>query len=65
MNAFEKELVLLIRKSEKEGIKKLIWGVMDGTEPEISRLTTEEAHYVKTAKVLLGHSLYSHSWLKL
>ncbi|MFH0795714.1 MAG: dihydropteroate synthase [Candidatus Omnitrophota bacterium] len=65
VNAFEKELVLLARKSAGEGVKKLIRGVMEGVEPDMSKLTQEEIEYVKTTKVLLGHSLYSHSWLKL
>ncbi|PIP16611.1 MAG: dihydropteroate synthase, partial [bacterium (Candidatus Ratteibacteria) CG23_combo_of_CG06-09_8_20_14_all_48_7] len=65
VNAFEKELVLLAKKSADEGVKKLIRGVMEGIEPDMSKLTPEEIDYVKTAKVLLGHSLYSHSWLKL
>ena len=28
-------------------------------------LSKEEQDYVKTARVLLGHSLYSDSWLQL
>jgi len=31
----------------------------------MSSLSKEEADYVKTAKVLLGQSLYSDSWLDL
>ena len=39
--------------------------VFDGDEPDISSLEKEQADYVKTAKVLMGQSLYSHSWLEL
>jgi 5-methyltetrahydrofolate corrinoid/iron sulfur protein methyltransferase len=38
---------------------------MDGDEPDVASLSKEEADYVKTTKVLLGHSLYSDSWLEL
>jgi 5-methyltetrahydrofolate corrinoid/iron sulfur protein methyltransferase len=39
--------------------------VCDGEEVDISSLGKEEADYVKTARVLMGHSLYSDSWLQL
>ena len=32
---------------------------------DMSALSREEADYVKTAKILLGHTLYSDSWLEL
>jgi 5-methyltetrahydrofolate corrinoid/iron sulfur protein methyltransferase len=31
----------------------------------MSSLSKEEADYVKTAKVILGHTLYSDSWLEI
>ena len=44
---------------------KLVHQVMDGSEPDLGGLDKEAQDYVKTAKVLLGHSLYSDSWLEL
>ncbi len=43
----------------------LVHRVMDGEEPDIKTLTPKEAEYVKSTKVLLGKTLYSHSWLEL
>jgi hypothetical protein len=38
---------------------------MDGEEIDPKTLGKEEANYVKTTKVLIGKTLYSHSWLEL
>ena len=38
---------------------------MDGEDIDMSSLSKDEVDYVKTAKVLLGHTLYSDSWLEL
>jgi 5-methyltetrahydrofolate corrinoid/iron sulfur protein methyltransferase len=64
VNAFDQELIE-IGRGGKENIKRLVWQVMDGKEPNWKALSPEEADYIKTTKVLLGDSLYSHSWLKL
>ena len=64
VDAFDNELIQIVRGT-KENLKKLVWDVVDGKEVDLNSLAQEEVDYVKTAKVLLGHSLYSHSWLKL
>ena len=64
VDAFDSELVK-IAKGEKENLKNVVWQVMDGKELNINNLSPEEVNYLKTTKVLLGLSLYSHSWLKL
>jgi len=64
VDAFDSELIK-IAKGEKDNLKKVVLGVMDGEDLDIKSLTPEEVDYLKTTKVLLGHSLYSHSWLKL
>jgi 5-methyltetrahydrofolate corrinoid/iron sulfur protein methyltransferase len=38
---------------------------MDGDEIDLSKLSNDELHYVKTTRVLLGQTLYSDSWLEL
>ena len=43
----------------------LVGKVMNGEPIDMSKLSKEEADYVKTAKVLMGTSLYSDSWLDL
>jgi 5-methyltetrahydrofolate corrinoid/iron sulfur protein methyltransferase len=43
----------------------LVGKVMNDEPIDMSSLSKEEVDYVKTAKVLLGQSLYSDSWLDL
>ena len=43
----------------------LVGKIMNGEEVDASKLSKEEVDYVKTAKVLLGQSLYSDSWLEI
>ncbi len=64
VDAFDEDLKGIARK-EREEMKKLVHRVMDGDEPDLASLTKGEIDYLKTAKVLLGHSLYSDSWLEL
>ncbi|HID95664.1 MAG TPA: dihydropteroate synthase [Candidatus Latescibacteria bacterium] len=64
VNAFDKELIEIARGGRAD-LAKLVHQVMDGEKVDLKALTQEEIDYVKTAKLLLGHSLYSHSWLKL
>jgi len=64
VDAYDKE-VLTIAKGGMPEIVKLVHRVMDGEEPNLKTLSPKEIEYVKTTKVLLGKSLYSHSWLEL
>ncbi|MDR0354741.1 MAG: dihydropteroate synthase [Deltaproteobacteria bacterium] len=43
----------------------LVYKVMDGAEIDTASLKKEELDVVKTAKVILGHSLFSQSWLEI
>jgi 5-methyltetrahydrofolate corrinoid/iron sulfur protein methyltransferase len=43
----------------------LVYGVMDGKQYDLGSLKKEERDVVKTAKVVLGHSLFSESWLDI
>ena len=63
VNAFETELVD-IGKERQEGIVNLVHQVMDGEPVDMDSLSPKEVDYVKTTRVLMGESLYSHSWLK-
>jgi 5-methyltetrahydrofolate corrinoid/iron sulfur protein methyltransferase len=54
-----------IAHDEQPELEELVGRIMDGEEVDISGLSKQEVDYVKTAKTLLGHSLYSHSWLEL
>jgi len=64
VDAFDQELIKIARGQMPE-IVSLVHSVMDGQEPDISSLNKQETNYLKTARVLLGQSLYSHSWLDI
>lgn len=54
-----------IARGQRPDLEALVHKVEDGVPIEIGGLTDEEVKYVKTAKVILGHSLYSDSWLEI
>ena len=64
VDAFDSELVKLA-KGQMPEIVDLIYRVMDGEKPDLSKLSKKEVEYVKTVRVLTGESLYSHSWLQI
>ena len=64
LDAFD-EGIIKVAKGVEENLRKVVWKVMDGEELDTEQLSSEEADFAKTTRVLLGQSLYSHSWLKL
>jgi cobalamin-dependent methionine synthase I len=64
VDAYDQEL-LNIAKGGMPEIVSLVHRVMDGDEPDQKKLTPKEVEYLKSTKVLLGKTLYSHSWLEL
>ncbi len=62
VDGYDKEL-LSIAKGGMVEIVNLVHGMMDGTEPDSRDLSPKELEYYKTARVLMGKTLYSHSWL--
>lgn len=54
-----------IAKGKHPDLEKLIHKVEDGEPIDLGSLSKEEKDYVKTARVILGHNLYSDSWLEL
>ena len=54
-----------IAKGQRQDIVDLIYGVMDGNQPDMASLDKEMQDYVKTVNVILGTSLYSDSWLEV
>jgi len=64
VDAYDEEILRICRGGLPE-IVGLVHRVMDGDEPDPKRLTPKELEYFKSAKVLLGKTLYSHSWLEL
>ena len=63
IDAFDKDQIKIAR-GERPDIVDLVHRVMDGDSPSLSSLTEEQIKYYKTAKVLTGETLYSHSWLE-
>jgi len=64
VDAFDENL-RRFAKGERQDLRKLLYRVMDGEEIDLKSLSKEEADYVKTARVLMGKTLYSDSWLEL
>jgi cobalamin-dependent methionine synthase I len=64
VDIFDTELVKIAR-GKMPSIVQLVHQVMDGEEPDLSTLSKKEIDYVKTTRVLMGKSLYSHSWLEI
>lgn len=62
-DTLDKELVRLNR-GELPHIVDLIYRTMDGEPIDLSSLSKQEQDYVKTTKVLMGETLYSHAWLE-
>ncbi len=62
VDGYDPEL-LSIAKGGMPEIVSLVHGMMDGNEPDAKGLSAKELEYYKTTRVLLGKTLYSHSWL--
>jgi len=59
----DKEFMSLTRGKMPE-IVELIYKTMDGVDIDLSSLSQKEVEYVKTARVLIGATLYSNAWLE-
>jgi len=59
------DALIAVSRDERPDIVEIIHKVQDGEEVDIASLDKELADYAKTARVILGHSLYSDSWLEL
>jgi 5-methyltetrahydrofolate corrinoid/iron sulfur protein methyltransferase len=64
VDTFDVELHKFAR-GERADLEQLVYKVCDGEAIDMGSLSKEEQDYVKTARVLLGQSLYSDSWLEL
>jgi 5-methyltetrahydrofolate corrinoid/iron sulfur protein methyltransferase len=59
------EQLAAIAKGKRQDIVDLIYGMLDGEEPDMGSLSKEMQEYAKTVNVILGKTLYSDSWLKI
>jgi len=64
VDTFDTELHKIARGQRPE-LEALVAKVEDGEEIDMASLTKEERDFVKTARVILGHTLYSDSWLEV
>jgi len=64
VDIFDDELSTLATGGMEE-ICGLVWGIMDGEEPDFFTLSEKAIQYAKTTRVLMGRSLYSDSWLEI
>ena len=59
------DALIAVARGERADIVELVHKIMDEEEVDIGSLSKEMQDYAKTAKVILGYSLYSDSWLEL
>ena len=64
VDAFD-PIIMDLCKGKLPWFADLVYGVMDGKEYDLPSLKKEERDVVKTARVILGHSLFSESWLDI
>ena len=64
VDAFDNDLIAIAR-GQRQDIIDLVYNVMDGQDVDMASLDKEKQNYVKTARVLMGQSLYSDSWLDI
>ena len=63
-DAYDDQLIAIAR-GERPDVVEIIHKVMDGEDVGMDSLPKEMQDYVKTAKVILGHTLFSDSWLEV
>ena len=63
VDVLDKDMMSMITGG-MQSMVDLIYRTMDGEDIDLSPLSQEEINYVKTAKVLMGETLYSDAWLE-
>jgi 5-methyltetrahydrofolate corrinoid/iron sulfur protein methyltransferase len=64
VDTFDTRLHAIARGKHPE-LEAIVHKVEDGAQIDMGALSDEERKYAKTAKVILGHTLYSDSWLEI
>ena len=54
-----------VAKGERQDVVDLIYGMIEGNEPDMASLSAELVEFAKTYKVIMGETLYSDSWLEI
>lgn len=63
-DTYDDQLVAIAR-GQKPEVVEVVHKVMDQENVDMGSLSKELQDYVKTARVILGHSLFSDSWLEI
>ncbi len=64
VNSYDPEL-MAIATGQRQDLVDLIFGMIDGNDPDPSKLSETELQHYKTFNVLTGKSVFSESWLEL
>jgi 5-methyltetrahydrofolate corrinoid/iron sulfur protein methyltransferase len=64
LDGFDDEIVNIAHDNSME-LENLVTRVFEGEDVDTTGMNKREIDYVKTTRLLLGQSLYSHSWLEL
>ncbi|MFW8602028.1 dihydropteroate synthase [Desulfobacterota bacterium M19] len=64
VNSYDPEL-MAIATGKRQNLVDLVFGMMDGNDPDPSKLDEVELQHYKTYNVLVGKSVFSESWLEL
>ncbi len=64
LDGFDDEIIKIAHDQSMD-LENLVGRIMDGEEVDTAGMSKREIDFVKTTKLLLGHSLYSHSWLEV
>lgn len=64
LDGFDEAIVKIAHDGEME-LEDLVGRLFDGEEVDTAGMGKREIDFVKTTRLLLGKSLYSHSWLEL
>ncbi len=64
LDGFDEAIVKIAHDQEME-LENLVGRVFDGEEVDTTGMGKREVDFVKTTRLLLGKTLYSHSWLDL
>ena len=54
-----------VAKGERQDVVDLIFGMIEGNNPDMASLSDELVEFAKTYKVIMGETLYSDSWLEI
>ncbi len=64
VNSYDPEL-MAIALGQRQNLIDMIYGMIDGNDPDPAKLTPQELEHYKTYNVLAGKSVFSESWLTL